>query len=260
MKLPLKMVSLNKKLFPLMQKTKLSKILEKHLNTSRLDLTNLDNFDCQTLQHCSNELKQLVKQEFTTSLGDTLYSLELHIISRPWQEQYPDLYNAIVNLGQIIEQTNKDLQCRIVKLHDRINKQKKKNSQCLLGQLYPDNSFIDLLSQFSPKSFNIQVDGLFYDETPNIIYLLIIEPYLKAGIQLAETSLKQVEHFFASSTIPNPSTKAEYQFNRIHKHIFGKNGIIKDRNVGFKIVVSFHKSERRDERIAQKRGYILISN
>ncbi|KAJ3318594.1 hypothetical protein HDV06_007176 [Boothiomyces sp. JEL0866] len=154
-----------------MQKTKLSKILEKYLGTCNHDMKKLESFDCQTLQSCASEIKLLVQKEFQPRVADVLYALELNIISRPWQEQYPDLWNAISNLNQVIDQTNRDLQVRIKTLYDRINKPNDDNLELVkdlqdsFQKQYPENVFTDIFDELSAKALDIQVHGLLYDES-----------------------------------------------------------------------------------------------
>lgn len=204
---------------------------------------------------------------------DLMTAIELNIRSRPLAEQFPELWEPLRKANETIEKTN-ELMYSLAGWQDHFNKHLNLEpvftniALAFLKNSYCSNSIVNIFSEISEISkdwrhiYFFELDGLLYDETDNIIYM-IESKYVFNDNELQkakETKRKLLEYF--NSNLLNGKTAEIRAFNRRWKFFFdATDGVIsgKKSEINIKAFLGFHSVQSSDViEKAIKADFILI--
>ena len=253
------------------------------------------------LNRCVEDLKLFSKQftkmnqpELNKQTVDLMYAMQFDIRGRLLSDQYPELYQPLLEANKTIQETsditkrtseNIDKLWEILKKQDYAIEEVKGWQRHYDGHLEPlftdivleylrSNSPInEIINVFQmeyvtpskkwnyPPHFNFEVDGLVYDQTVNVLYMVESKFHLTLKeLAKAVETWNQLADFVRSEKLPNVDSNANF-FNRLWNLFFnGEDALIQNKDLTVvKSFLGFHSVESEailDE--ARKHGFKLI--
>ena len=233
------------------------------------------------LRECVEKLRkfslQFTRMDYPDLNRETvqlLHAIEFEIRRRPFDEQYPEIWVPLKAANETLEritavqeeQKNRETEISGWHKHFDSNLENVFTDIALkyLRKKTPGNTFINIFDDNEiTKSWtdpNFELDGLIYDETANIFYMIEAKFYLTES-QLAKTeaTLGNFCHFLQMNKPQSSNKKSARRWNSF----FGELGYVKPHNAAKSTVtvfLGFHSSY--SEHLiteAKSKGYMVIS-
>lgn len=251
----------------------------KALDVSSVDEFTVDDFfsyKVSVLQNCVNSVKQFT---LNTSMQDSprvnrasvnlMTAIDLNIRRRPISEQFPELWEPLRRANESIERTNRTLE----KMSDREYIQNDSISSIkgwqsnfdlhlepvftkiafeYLRNQNQDNDYVNVfdtneITKKWPPPNVFELDGLIYDQSDNILYMVESKFHLREGELTKACETRRKFELFLESNFLDVGDRKD-AFNRRWSHFFNKEyGLIKvEARPSVKAFLGYHSSESKN--------------
>ena len=202
------------------------------LDTYGYSRNNLCNISVIDLNSCASAIRQFLfkftgvnQPELNEKVMSLLLAINFETRRRPLSEQYPELYEPLWRANETLDRisikNNGDFEVNFTDIL----------FDCL-KEMKPENVYINLSSEVSkklryPPKYEFDIDGLIYDETDNILYM--VESYVNLTpkeLSRAVLTREKFEAFIRHSERTNSTVSADRTYDRIWLSYFGEFGVL----------------------------------
>lgn len=240
---------------------------------------NLSNLSVTNLNDCAKSMQQFLlkftganQPELSDKAINLLLAIELETRRRPLPEQYPEWAEPLRRVNERLDRiSNENEQVSGWQKHfdDHLELIFTNVAFDFLRHLNPANVYVNLLSDTSitkkwnfPPKYDFEVDGLIYDETDNILYMVESKYNLThKELSKAEKTWEKLDDYIKHSERMPITDSVARRFNRIWLDFFGEVGTITGSRETIRIeaFLGFHSAE--SEKVvndADAKGFRLI--